>query len=48
MTDEEYKKYFLKNEYYDILTTEDALLDDNEEFWLEVLAELDKILETKK
>ena len=47
MTDEEYKKYFLKNEYYDILTTEDALLDD-EKFWQEVLAELDKILDAKK
>ena len=47
MTDEEYKKYFLKNEYYDILTTEDALLD-NTEFWLEVLTELDKILDKQK
>ena len=44
MTDEEYKKYFLGNEYQDILGTADCFFSA-EFFWQDVLDTLDEILE---
>lgn len=45
MTEEEYAKYFLKNEYYDILDTYDCFFSKEELFWIDVISTLDKILE---
>ena len=47
MTDEEYAKYFLKNEYYDVLDTFDCFFDKDELFWMDVIKTLDQILEEK-
>lgn len=45
MTNEEYAKYFLKSEYYDVLDTADCFFNDAELFWIDVLKTLDKLLE---
>jgi hypothetical protein len=39
MTDEEYVKFFLNNEYYDLFEEEQV-----ETFWLSVLDEVEKLL----